>query len=211
MGLSASQGRLLTLTARKNNIEYQIQQTTQAKMLLANEMDEEATLWSDGMNIQHLYYSKDGCNASRTDDLPRLSYQLVTGSTEDGGLGMQVRDSFGRLIVPELPDPMPDDKTVADYGEGKEEFDCTLSIITPSAHIHIPSGFNDKKTERYVVKCLNEAMRLHEAGESGYLIYYDSYTDRIISESKDDYVRRKYFDSGAVSVPDEKGTAAKNL
>lgn len=102
-------------------------------------------------------------------------------------------------------------KTVADYGEGKEEFDCTLSIITPSAHIHIPSGFNDKKTERYVVKCLNEAMRLHEAGESGYLIYYDSYTDRIISESKDDYVRRKYFDSGAVSVSDEKGTAAKNL
>ncbi|MBS4761085.1 MAG: hypothetical protein KHX03_10350 [Clostridium sp.] len=115
MGLSASQGRLLTLTARKNNLEYQIQQTTQAKMLLANQMDTEATLWSDGMNIQHLYYSKDGCNASRTDDLQRLSYQLVTGSKDDGGLGMQVRDSYGRLVVAELPDPMPDDKTVADY------------------------------------------------------------------------------------------------
>ncbi len=115
MGLSASQGRLLTLTARKNNLEYQIQQTTQAKMLLANQMDTEATLWSDGMNIQHLYYSKDGCNASRTDDMQRLSYQLVTGSKDDGGLGMRVKDSYGRLVVPELPDPMPDDKTVADY------------------------------------------------------------------------------------------------
>ncbi len=114
MGLSASQARYLTLTARKNNLEFEIQQTTQAKMLLAQQMDTEALLWSNGMNIQHLYYSKDG-DGSSTQDMQRLSYQLVTASEEDGGLGMQVRDSYGRLVVSELPDPMPEGKTVKDY------------------------------------------------------------------------------------------------
>ena len=114
MGMSASQARYLTLTARKNNLEFEIQQTTQAKMLLAQEMDTEALLWSNGMNVQHLYYSPDG-NGSSTQDMQRLSYQLVTKSVEDGGLGMQVKDSYGRLVVSELPDPMPEGKTVKDY------------------------------------------------------------------------------------------------
>ncbi len=115
MGLSGSQARLLTLTARKSNLEFEIQQTTQAKMLLANQIDAEATLWSNGMNVQHLYYSPKGVNSSMTEDLDRLTYQMVTGAEEDGGLGMQVRDSYGRLVVTELPEPMPDDKNVGDY------------------------------------------------------------------------------------------------
>ena len=114
MGLSASQSRYLCLTARKNNIEFEIQQCTQAKMMLAQELDTEALLWGNGMNTQHLYYSQDG-SGSMTQDMERLSYQLVTRSSLDGGLGMQVRDSYGRLVVPELPDPMPDGKTAMDY------------------------------------------------------------------------------------------------
>lgn len=114
MGLSASQARYLCLTARKNNIEFEIQQSTQAKMLLAQEIDTEATLWSNGMNIQHLYYSVDG-HTGMTQDMERLTYQLVTQSLDEGGLAYQVKDSYGRLVVPELPDPMPEGKTVKDY------------------------------------------------------------------------------------------------
>lgn len=114
MGMSASQGRYLCLTARKNNVEFEIQQSTQAKMLLAQQMDTEALLWSNGMNVQHLYYSANGCG-SMTQDMQRLSYQLVTNKKENGGLEYNVKDSYGRLVVPELPDPMPDGKTVADY------------------------------------------------------------------------------------------------
>lgn len=114
MGLSASQARYLCLTARKNNVEFQIQQLTQQKLILANQLDDEATLWSNGMNMQHLYYAPNG-TGSITTDLPRLSYQIVTGNVTDGGLGMEVRDSYGREVVTELPDPMPDGKTVADY------------------------------------------------------------------------------------------------
>lgn len=82
--------------------------------MLANQLDDEAALWSNGMNVQHLYYSKDG-SGSASSDLPRLSYSIVTSSLEDGGMGLRVRDSYGREVVPALPDPMPDDKTPADY------------------------------------------------------------------------------------------------
>lgn len=114
MGLSGSQARYLCLTARKNNCEFEIQQTTQAKMLLAQQQDTEALLWSNGMNVQHLYYSNDG-GGSSTQDMQRLSYQIVTSAKEDGGLGMKVRDTYGRLVVSELPDPMPEGKSVKDY------------------------------------------------------------------------------------------------
>ena len=114
MGLSASQSRYLCLTARKNNYEFEIQKCTQAKMLLAQQMDTEALLWSNGMNIQHLYYSKDG-SGSMTQDMERLSYQLVTRDVDENGLGMDVKDSYGRLVVPQLPESMPDGKTAKDY------------------------------------------------------------------------------------------------
>ena len=115
MGMSASQARYLCLTARKNNVEFQIQQLTQQKLMLANQLDDEATLWSDGMNVQHLYYSADGSGGSASSDLPRLSYSIVTGLQGDGGLGLKVRDSYGREVVPELPEVLPEGKTAADY------------------------------------------------------------------------------------------------
>jgi len=114
MGLDASQARLLTLRARQNNVEYEIQQWTQEKLMLSNTMDDETTLFSNGMNNKHLYYSPGG-NGSPSENLPRLSYAIVTGDINEGGLGLNVRDSFGRTIVSELPDPIPEGKTVADY------------------------------------------------------------------------------------------------
>lgn len=87
-------------------------------------------------------------------------------------------------------------KTVVDYGEGREERDCTLSIVTPSAHIHIPLFLTDKKTERFVTSALEKAQELYDNNESGYLIYCDEEKEQLVFETKDDYVRRKYFDSG---------------
>lgn len=114
MGMSASQARYLCLTARKSNVEFEIQQLTQQKLMLANQLDDEASLWSDGMNIQHLYYDPTG-TGSATTDLPRLTYQTVTSSVEDGGLSMRVTDSYGRIVVTELPNPMPEGQTVENY------------------------------------------------------------------------------------------------
>ncbi len=114
MGLSASQARYLQLTARKSNVEFEAQQTTQAKMMLANEVENEAKLWNEKMNTKHLYYAKDGI-AGNTDNLPRLTYQAVTSQPADGGLGMRVVDASGRMVVASLPNPLPEGKTESDY------------------------------------------------------------------------------------------------
>ena len=89
-------------------------------------------------------------------------------------------------------------KTVVDYGDGRQERDCTLSIITPSAHIHVPLSLGDKKTERFVANALTGAKKLLDENKSEYLAYCDETTEQLVFESKDDYVRRKYFDSGLV-------------
>ena len=114
MALSASQARFLQLTAHLSNRQYEAQQITQAKMANASMLEAKALEWSNGMNVQNLYYSPDG-SGSASEDLQRLSYHLVTSSEEDGGLGMQIRDSYGRKVVPALPDPMPEGETVENY------------------------------------------------------------------------------------------------
>lgn len=90
-------------------------------------------------------------------------------------------------------------KAVVDYGGGREERDCTFSIKTPCAHIHVPMDMGDKKTERYISSALESAKVFCDDGKSNMLIYYDAASDKTISESKDDYVRRKYFESGIIN------------
>ncbi|MBE6571751.1 MAG: hypothetical protein E7656_05855 [Ruminococcaceae bacterium] len=89
-------------------------------------------------------------------------------------------------------------KTVVDYGDGRQERDCTLSIVTPSVHIHVPLSLGDKKTERFVASAILGAKKLLDENKSEYLAYCDEETEQLVFESKDDYVRRKYFDSGLV-------------
>lgn len=84
-------------------------------------------------------------------------------------------------------------KTVVDYGKGREERECTLSIVTPSAHIHLPLDCNDKRTERYISTALGEALTLYREEKEGYLIYHDSKLDKMIVETKDEYVKRLYI------------------
>ncbi len=91
-------------------------------------------------------------------------------------------------------------KTVVDYGEGRQECDCTLSIVTPSAHIHVPLFLNDKKTERFVMQAISGAGKLFDENKSDYLAYCDEKTEQLVFETKDEYVRRKYFDSGIVDA-----------
>lgn len=86
-------------------------------------------------------------------------------------------------------------KMVVETPDGREERDCAFSIVTPAAHIHVPQNINDKKTERFISSALAEAIKLHNGKESEYLIYHDYEYDKMISERKDDYVRRKYFES----------------
>ncbi len=177
MGMSASQARYLCLTARKNNVEFQIQQLTQQKLILASQMDNEATLWSDGMNIQHLYYSADGSGGSVTSDLPRLSYSIVTKSMGDGGMGLKVRDSYGREVVPELPEVLPEGKTVADY------------VIEPYCH-QADYFENNIKTGNWAIQSYDEQGNLVDMSIEGSSFIYQGVDSGDYAVANAEYERK---------------------
>ncbi len=60
MGMSASQARLLMLTARKSDLEYQAQQICQAKLALARESEELATRYADAVGNRQYSTLMDG-------------------------------------------------------------------------------------------------------------------------------------------------------
>jgi len=93
-------------------------------------------------------------------------------------------------------------KTVVDFGAGREERECTYSIKTPCAHIHVPLNLVDKKTERYVACGVQKSLELCNEHKSNMLIYYNEDSDRTVIESKDDYVRRIYLESGILNNKD---------
>ncbi len=138
------------------------------------------------------------------DDLDTLSEMVTTAAffLDEKNLFSIFDDEPSKVLLKKLAVAMKymlsGFKTVVDYGEGREERDCTLSIVTPCAHIHIPLNLTDKKTERFVAAALQKAKELCEQKATGYLVYCDEKTEQLVFETKDDYVRRKYFDSGVV-------------
>lgn len=84
-------------------------------------------------------------------------------------------------------------KEVRQIGSDKTESDCRFSIVTPSAHIHLPQNVSDKKYERCVRECLLCACRLEKEGAHDMLVLCDD-DGTIRSISKAEYVRLTYGD-----------------
>lgn len=77
MGLSASQARLLSITARLTNNEYQSQQITNAKMRLASTSNEARKEYQDALNSTQLIYNGFDTygNSTQTAFTPNIIYQ----------------------------------------------------------------------------------------------------------------------------------------
>lgn len=99
MGLAASQGRYLCLTARMNDLVYEGQQISQQRLNLAKETQQIADKYNERINnkkmVVNMYTGND--NPSTTLD---LTYDLLTKTTEDGGLNLRVIDKYGYVVVP---------------------------------------------------------------------------------------------------------------
>lgn len=99
MGMSASQARLLTLTARMSDLEFQAQQTSNSKIRLATQSEEVANKYSQALDKKRLVF-QTGVNNS-TPTYVNLTANLLTGfqaisSTETQRL---LKDTAGRLLV----------------------------------------------------------------------------------------------------------------
>ena len=75
MGLGASQARLLMLTARKSDLELQLQMVNQARMQLANVI---STMFNQGANLE-----------PDSPDAARIQYSTAAVQEQDKKLEMQ--------------------------------------------------------------------------------------------------------------------------
>jgi len=103
MGLSASQARLLTLTARKGDVEYGISMNALEKMSLARQMTELTREYNSKMNSKHLMY----CNGG---EYHKLNYRYLMGTTKADAmlngttavrdnLDMVLTDNKGQVVI----------------------------------------------------------------------------------------------------------------
>ena len=100
MGLAASQGRFLCLTARNSDLIYEGQQISQQRLALAQEAQEIATQYNEAMSnkkMQVLLLNSEGEQTPQD-----LTYDLLTLGKKafGGGLGLRVVDQNGYVVIP---------------------------------------------------------------------------------------------------------------
>ena len=83
MGLAASQGRLLLLTARKSDLELQAQSITQQRLLLAIQQETIAEEYADKTNNQIFQIRLDGASEYSPLSIASLNSLLNGNATSD--------------------------------------------------------------------------------------------------------------------------------
>ena len=84
MGLSASQNRFLTLTARKSDLEYQAQQISNSRIVLSRRLEEIADEYNNSISNRNLFASAllpSGYQQVTTTNLAQAGLEVVVVST----------------------------------------------------------------------------------------------------------------------------------
>ena len=96
MGLSASQARLLTITARKADCEYESMRLSHQKLALSRDMNNVSAEYQDAVNQTKLVYDFYG-NGSQEQ---QLSYNLLMSpSALNDYIPSPITDTSGRVVL----------------------------------------------------------------------------------------------------------------
>lgn len=96
MGLSASQARLLTITARKSDCEYESMRLSHQKIALSRDMEKISAEYDNAMNQTKLVYDYYGTGSEQN---PLAYNLLMTPSQLNNFTPMIVNDSSGRVVL----------------------------------------------------------------------------------------------------------------
>ena len=96
MGLSASQARLLTITARKSDCEYESMRLSHQKIALSRDMEKVSAEYDNAMNQTKLVYDYYGTGSEQ---MPLNYGLLMTPSQLNNYTPMPVTDSSGRVVL----------------------------------------------------------------------------------------------------------------
>ena len=96
MGLSASQARLLTITARKSDCEYESMRLSHQKIALSRDMDVVSAEYQDAINQTKLMYDFYGNNT----EVNPLTYNLLMSpSALNDYIPTTITDKAGRVVL----------------------------------------------------------------------------------------------------------------
>lgn len=190
MGMSASQGRFLLLTAQKSNNEYQAQTITFERLMLAENVAQYTNEYEDAMQNQTLLYGqRDSDNINYA---ARLRYDDIVRSDKDGGMNMSlISATSSKIVVPSLPDPIPEGKTKEDY------FVCPDVNNADFLEKNLREGnflFVDKSSKHIAETTEDEWNKYHYTDSTIQMFVTDTYdkTDDAAAQSKYDE-RQKSF------------------
>ena len=94
MGMSASQARLLSITARINDVEYKSQQISNTKLRLADESEQVANDYTRALNKQKFTYQTFENGAMKMKDVDSSSVKLAGYTLESTKAGVEVPTSY---------------------------------------------------------------------------------------------------------------------
>ena len=84
MGLSASQARFLQLTARRSNIEYEVQQISFQRLQIAEKLSDASTKYQDAVNNRKLVLNFNNGTGTNKVDLSYKNYKNYMNQQMDG-------------------------------------------------------------------------------------------------------------------------------
>ncbi|MBE7704244.1 MAG: hypothetical protein E7Z90_00360 [Cyanobacteria bacterium SIG29] len=164
MGLAASQGRYLCLTARMSDLVYEAQQISQQRMFLAKETKAVADEYNEAISnriLQANIHNKDGEIQAQL-----LTYANITSKDPFSGVGMRIVDENGNVVVP--PKKHYLDVTTTN----EDSTTSTIRYEDPKAFVdeHFKGATEEEKEEYY-------AMSLYQLQD----IYNEKYKEENVS------------------------------
>lgn len=137
MGLAASQGRYLCLTARMSDLVYEGQQISQQRLALSQETQAIADEYNDAMNNTVLQAT------TPEGQTQQLTYGILTSQDPFTGLCMRVVDLNGSVVVPKKEEYL----SVTSKNEEGEDVTSSISSSSEFISLYMSDLDADKATE----------------------------------------------------------------
>lgn len=100
MGMSASQARMLSLTARMSDLELQAQEISNAKIRLADQSEQASRAYSDALDKQKMTVFSGLQSNGSTSYMDASAYNLTTyGAVSTTDKQRFIKDASGRVLV----------------------------------------------------------------------------------------------------------------
>ncbi len=164
MGLAASQGRYLCLTARNSDLVYEGQQISQQRLNLATETQEIADKYTEAMNNTILQ------STTASGGTTQLTYETIISQDVNSGLSMRIVDLNGNVVVPNKGDSV----SVTYTDENDEEITSNLSSAYDFISLYM-SDLDDETAASLSNKSLSTLVEYYNENysDSGYTVTYN--------------------------------------